>query len=159
VVEMQVVLAAASHALALVALPHCEFDLRGDDTVVLEILWSIPELGIGIVGEFEPELEDLTAAARLVPCVDKLENAVERPDVGLDLFVDVDGLSLLAAVSMPLGRSRELPVLVDAPMRRVLRLVDRLRVWGTFCPWLVMAFVDQYAPAILDAVRVRCALA
>ena len=45
-----------------------------------EILGGIVSVGVRILKELEPELEDLALTARLLPCVDKPKNPVERPN-------------------------------------------------------------------------------
>jgi hypothetical protein len=116
--------------LAAVAFPYRELDVGRDDAVVFEILRGVAQIGVGVVNEFELELEDAAPLASLSPCVDEAKDAVKRPDVGLDLLVDVDQLRLVAAITVALSGGGKETVLRQPTVSRVLRLIDRFRIWG-----------------------------
>src|SRR3712207_8737669 len=51
-----------------------------------------------------------------------------RSDVRLDLFVDVDELGGIATIAVPPGRLGEQAIVVQPAVRRVLGLIERLRI-------------------------------
>ena len=109
-IEVKVVLAPAGDAPAGIPLPDGELDLGRNHSVVIQILWGVAQLCVGVVNQFKSELEDLARSDLFSPRVDEPEHTVEAPDVWLDLLVDADEFGLIAFVPMTMGRATFGPV-------------------------------------------------
>jgi hypothetical protein len=106
-VELQIVAAPTSHARPESRFQTARFTSEGIRRSCLRSIGVSGTSAAGVVSQLKLELENASLAARLFPGVHEVKGAIEGPDVGLDLLVDIDELRRVTAISMSLSGLRE----------------------------------------------------
>jgi hypothetical protein len=103
----------------------------------------------------QTELEYRPMLVSFFPRVREVEDAVIRPNAGSDLLVNPHALGWSPTELGILSCLMELAVLGETAGWVSLGLVDHLWILASCGLWMIVPFVDQSGPTVLDSVAIR----
>ena len=154
-VKVKVIGCPTFDALAAVSLPDFEFNRGRYDSARLGLRRNrLKKIFFPFYSD-EFELENVSSVGLFNPRINKVKDAVIRPDALFDFFIYSNPLRRLLTCLEILCSSAKFSVFRKLPRRAEFGLVSIFGIWVYFRSREVMAFVNHGRAIIFEAVAIR----